>query len=205
METNNKLLTEADLIVGNRFECIEEVPSYCFYKDNVYECKLGGTINSAFNNQIALEMELLNRHFKLLPPTQEESPYKDKINKIVDDAFEKAKVKAQEESVNGEDEEDEMKLLSDSERESEIAKFKAYPFEVRPGKVEDEIDHAKREIYKRGFKEGFEMANQKTLSTQQENDRLKDELNKYKLAHSLYANPCGFCGQIKCICHQPLI
>lgn len=246
METNNKPLTEADLIVGNKFECIKSDSEYGISMDNIYCCENKSTITTITGIVLVQDFDWFNLHFKLLPTTQEfdmvkafeeylnntpkeqlmsewnkikemnfgtvnplceqqENPYKVNIEEIVDKAFEQAKVKAQEESVNGEDEEDEAELLSDSERESEIAKFKAYPFDVRPGRVEDEIDHAKREIYKRGFKEGFEMANQKILSIQQENDKLKDELNKYKLAHSLYANPCGFCGQIKCICHQPLI
>jgi len=44
---------------------------------------------------------------------------------------------------------------NEAERQSEIAKFKAYPFDPLSGNVEDEIDHAKRNIYKNGFKQGY--------------------------------------------------
>lgn len=43
----------------------------------------------------------------------------------------------------------------EAERQSEVAKFKTYPFDPLSGNVEDEIDHAKRNIYKNGFKQGF--------------------------------------------------
>ena len=70
--------------------------------------------------------------------------------------------------------EGESDLVSDSEREAEIAKFKAYPYDPMSGNIEDEIDHAKRNIYKRGFKDGFEKAN--SVSHQQ-TAHLQQQLN----------------------------
>ena len=78
--------------------------------------------------------------------------------------------------------EGESDLVSDSEREAEIAKFKAYPYDPMSGNIEDEIDHAKRNIYKRGFKDGFEKANsvshQQTAHLQQELKEAKELLKE---------------------------
>jgi len=78
--------------------------------------------------------------------------------------------------------EGESDLVSDSEREAEIAKFKAYPYDPMSGNIEDEIDHAKRNIYKRGFKDGFEKANsvshQQTAHFQQELKQAKELLKE---------------------------
>ena len=80
--------------------------------------------------------------------------------------------------------EGESDLVSDSEREAEIAKFKAYPYDPMSGNIEDEIDHAKRNIYKRGFKDGFEKANsvshQQTAHLQQQLNTLTSEIKRFQ-------------------------
>ena len=66
-----KQLTEGDLIVGNRFECIEGHKIY-FNKGQVYHCEHNGELES---NQIAwqgITNAFLNRHFKLLPTQESE-------------------------------------------------------------------------------------------------------------------------------------
>ncbi len=72
------LLTEADLVVGNRFECIEDSiyeladrEAVHFIKGEIYtsllkNCIYCDTYNVAFVSK--RELKFLNRHFKLSPP-----------------------------------------------------------------------------------------------------------------------------------------
>jgi len=71
-----KQLTEGDLIVGNRFECIEDIingrEGVSFTKGEKYKCELDKSITNNFGypQYTFKDSEYLNRHFKLLP-TQE--------------------------------------------------------------------------------------------------------------------------------------
>ena len=67
-----KQLTEADLIVGNRFECIEKRHDSfsLFTRGCTHTCEINGTITDSMGREVRLDNEALNRHFKLLP-TQE--------------------------------------------------------------------------------------------------------------------------------------
>lgn len=80
METNNKPLTEADLVVGNRFECKETlvmkpVPEIAYTKGETYTCDIKGCItnNSGSQKHVWADVDndnnLLNRHFKLISQT----------------------------------------------------------------------------------------------------------------------------------------
>ena len=72
METNNKPLTEADLVVGNRFECIEDYET-AYSKGAIYTCDETGHLSSNYSTKFILfnKIEFLNRHFKLLPSQPE--------------------------------------------------------------------------------------------------------------------------------------
>ena len=67
-----KQLTEKDLIVGNRFECIETFHDgrINFVKGDIYPCNRNSGISDHRGYNIQVSMDMLNRHFKLLP-TQE--------------------------------------------------------------------------------------------------------------------------------------
>jgi len=67
-----KQLTEKDLIVGNRFECIEKRHDSfsLFTRGCTHTCEINGTITDSMGREVRLDNEALNRHFKLLP-TQE--------------------------------------------------------------------------------------------------------------------------------------
>ena len=65
-----KQLTEGDLIVGNRFECIEDSFLKHFTKGLIYPCEKDGTLESNSIRWSEFDSAFLNRHFKLLP-TQE--------------------------------------------------------------------------------------------------------------------------------------
>ena len=65
-----KQLTEKDLIVGNRFECIEDSFLKHFTKGLIYPCEKDGTLESNSIRWSEFDSAFLNRHFKLLP-TQE--------------------------------------------------------------------------------------------------------------------------------------
>jgi hypothetical protein len=77
METNNRLLTEKDLIVWNRFECKEEL----ILEPNKTPFKKGEFYTGNFIGRRLLEYDtdkenverILNRHFKLVsqPPVME--------------------------------------------------------------------------------------------------------------------------------------
>jgi len=79
-ESQAHLLTDKDLIVGNRFECIETLfmhPSnkVAYTKGKTYVCDLEGCITNNTDNHshVWSDMKLLNRHFKLAsqPPVME--------------------------------------------------------------------------------------------------------------------------------------
>lgn len=85
-----KPLTEGDLIVGNMFECIEAVRlqggeghgKIIYIKGEVYECEYEGCITDHLYERHRfwnLSNEMLNRHFKLIKPAQEE-----KVNAKID-------------------------------------------------------------------------------------------------------------------------
>jgi len=81
-----KQLTEQDLIVGNRFECIETNPRHTIYQGEIWECIIEGSL-SLKDRIIKIDIsDFLNRHFKLLP-TQES--VKGEINSLqsLDDAI----------------------------------------------------------------------------------------------------------------------
>ena len=74
--TGNQL-TEGDLIVGNRFECIDSIHNgkINFMKGVIYTCMIEGTITGENNVIVDFPSDefaerFINRHFKLLP-TQE--------------------------------------------------------------------------------------------------------------------------------------
>ena len=63
-----KQLTEADLIVGNRFECIEDLSTYktgtIYTKGKVYECNKDGFITNDYTERNwFMPIEEINRHF----------------------------------------------------------------------------------------------------------------------------------------------
>ena len=59
-----KQLTEWDLIVGNRFECIEAATHHDFMKGNIYDCMIEGSITNGVNGIVRISSEsFLNRHF----------------------------------------------------------------------------------------------------------------------------------------------
>ena len=76
-ESQSHLMTEKDLIVGNRFECIEEFiyeRNIFYYKGRIYDCRIGGRIRSANGFDFRFNtLTDLNRHFKLVyqPPVME--------------------------------------------------------------------------------------------------------------------------------------
>lgn len=71
-----KPLTEG-LVRGNNFECIESFLSFrdevMYKKGKEYKCDVDGMLRNEHGTLDNLDKTLLNRHFKLLPTTQEES------------------------------------------------------------------------------------------------------------------------------------
>ena len=60
-----KQLTEKDLIVGNRFECIEKRHDSfsLFTRGCTHTCEINGTITDSMGREVRLDNEALNRHF----------------------------------------------------------------------------------------------------------------------------------------------
>lgn len=95
VESQAHLLTEKDLIVGNRFECKEEFiyeGNIFYYKGRIYDCRIGGRIRSANGFDFRFDaLTDLNRHFKLdsQPPVMEGKEESD--SKLIDTAKKLAK------------------------------------------------------------------------------------------------------------------
>jgi len=94
-ESQAHLLREKDLIVGNRFECIETFHDgrINYIEGCIYPCNRDGGISDHRGYHIKITTDFLNRHFKLVsqPPVmegKEESRFSG-VEKILEDAFEK--------------------------------------------------------------------------------------------------------------------
>ena len=72
-----RLLTEADLVPPNRFECIENwyymnTSVEYFTKGLIYPCNLKGYLDDNNGRKTSLKEYALNRHFKLISQTAQE-------------------------------------------------------------------------------------------------------------------------------------
>ncbi len=87
-ESQAHLLTEKDLIAGNRFECIEDFKTInkkkLFIAKSVYQCNYNGTITDELSRNCALSNpDTLNRHFKLASQEEGEEKYKSKVEEKI--------------------------------------------------------------------------------------------------------------------------
>ena len=87
-ESQAHLLREKDLIVGNRFECIETFHDgrINYIEGCIYPCNRDGGISDHRGYHIKITTDFLNRHFKLAsqPPVMEgrEETLQDVINRV---------------------------------------------------------------------------------------------------------------------------
>ena len=87
MTTQPQLLTDADLVVGNRFECLQDIfrgqYGMSFSKGCKYTCEARGTLMSNEGLNHVLSAAVLNHHFKLIQTVQNENVIEFQ-NKVID-------------------------------------------------------------------------------------------------------------------------
>lgn len=88
MTNQPKPLTDADLVVGNRFECLQDIfrgqYGMSFSKGCKYTCEARGTLMSNEGLNHVLSAAVLNHHFKLIQTVHEEQERQEIEDVLID-------------------------------------------------------------------------------------------------------------------------